>query len=632
MPPAAWNNLPTEVLKTIFQLLNNQKDKKECELVCHKWKKPAQQALYSTIEVSAAQKLDRLIKCLRRGGRPATAGKYVENLCLSTRNKRTTAQQQQPKFENWNVLPTCFPLLRNLIMSDPNGDYYDTILSAYSDGKWPLLESIVQPKKDILLGLYTKCVIDYKDNLKAVLLSDKVSRDKEERNKLYTAQYKKLSSELAEFPRLKNLTVTKHSDESLETLDSLIEKCQSLETVTLGLSPAHSESYPVRSREAIDLSSVTPRPLIKSLTTTAVIDRDNTLLYIMHKFPNLNQLTINESYDVDYRINVYIALNSITTTFTAAVLTKFLDYLRKIPAHSIGYFYPGLGEISDALLEHWINFPDAEHSVNFEYQIHQGIFHVYSSISSSKLGTLLEIKNGVPTLVFKHLNGRQLPHIEIFDRGGDFINHLQINFGGDAYFSKNIIKYDSKKMDAGNSFDDIFYYCTNLKSLTIINGHFIRCNPDKMRKSKNTKHLKLSHVHLYAGLLEELAIRLPNLTRLTIDCCKFTDINGRLLSKQNYTMNMPNITLEYMVLTFQKGCRMSPTIMFELTSVASNNKKRYFVASYDEMESKYKLVRVADDKRFEKSLDNRACPTFSITCHSFSSFIVTVAEKTNNIK
>lgn len=247
-------------------------------------------------------------------------------------------------------------------------------------------------------------------------------------------------------PRVKHLTIMKHDDKSLDSLDSIIDKCQNLDSINLGLYPSHSDVIPIRSRERIDLSTIIPYNDIKNLTSTTVIERDNTLFYLMHKFPQLQQLIINEHNDVDDHIDVYISTHTFDQIFSAPLLTQFFNYLHKIPKHSVGYIYPNLDVVSEALLEHCVNLPfNSQNSINFEYAISQGVFNVYSS---SPLQTSLEVKDRTPTILFKILlKSRPLPHLEILERNDDFITHLQVDLGKDLYFCKAIRKYDATKLD-----------------------------------------------------------------------------------------------------------------------------------------------------------------------------------------
>lgn len=103
-------------------------------------------------------------------------GKYVEKLHLLYPNDRT--RQTVPHV--WNDFATILPNVSSFTMVQPNFDFFQTILLAQEASQWKSLKNISPPRKDALIEIYIKIVNLLKNNLTAVVVADRVGRDKED--------------------------------------------------------------------------------------------------------------------------------------------------------------------------------------------------------------------------------------------------------------------------------------------------------------------------------------------------------------------------------------------------------------------------------------------------------------------
>jgi hypothetical protein len=130
---------------------------------------------------------------------------------------------------------------------------------------------------------------------------------------------------------LTGLSYKRHSNDRLELFDFAVEKCLSLTFLNLGIYPDHSGEQP--SGEKIDMNIFEPRPDIKTVYAACVLDNDNSIKCLMHKFPKLKYLCVNTKRNI-YEKHRYANFAPLPTTkfnVRPDLLTKFITYSTSIP-------------------------------------------------------------------------------------------------------------------------------------------------------------------------------------------------------------------------------------------------------------------------------------------------------------
>jgi hypothetical protein len=112
-----------------------------------------------------------------------------------------------------------------------------------------------------------------------------------------------------------------------------VDKCQALKEISLSVCPRLNEilmetSTPIIINNTIDLSRIVARPDICKLNGKGLlIENDNYLLYLMHKYPQLELCSININNRFFGEFNA-MGKNILSTrnNFTLPITVQFLFY------------------------------------------------------------------------------------------------------------------------------------------------------------------------------------------------------------------------------------------------------------------------------------------------------------------
>ncbi|KAI7882147.1 uncharacterized protein EV154DRAFT_12233 [Mucor mucedo] len=233
----SWSNLPEEVL-LIFNSNDNtsffedrklleKKDIFQCELVCRNWKLPAQRTNYKSLTVSSRD-TKNLINALKSS--QESPGKFVKELILPN-STNGLWKQCLP------AMADIFPFIDTLEVHEPNEDFYSTLISISSASKWKGLKNFEFPNNDSDLGMYASCVQNYQRSLERLLVCDKIQLIHANEGGINNELYFSLLKELGQFSKLKELVIKRHANDCLESFDKIIEKCQNLRKLDIGIYP-----------------------------------------------------------------------------------------------------------------------------------------------------------------------------------------------------------------------------------------------------------------------------------------------------------------------------------------------------------------------------------------------------------
>lgn len=535
----SWSNLPEEVLLIIFNSNDETsplEDKKlleksdifQCELVCRNWKSPAQRANYTSLTVDN-HNIENLITALTNS--QDSPGKFVKELFLPNSANNYSWKQYL------STMVDIFPFIDTLEVHEPNENFYSALISINNTSKWNYLKNLQFPNNDLDLEMYAHCAIKYRNSLEYLLVCDKIQFIQANEGNINSELYFNLLKELGNFSKLKELTIKRHANDSLESFDKIIEKCQKLRKLDIGIYPEFDHRITTADT---DLSQVIPRPNIKTLDGLCVIQDDNTLLYIMHKFPCLQDLFINHSWRDDSEENDGWIVT--TSRITPNILTKFISFITPIPSCAVTISIK-IPLVVDALEE----YTRVMSSKLFGFL---SIGYAYTSIldplleqhAKLTMHRTTEYKNNQSHEFFIDYNSiaDNLPHLNVIERSGSSLAELTYRMNFDRVSKETHRKaYD---MIYGYFLDHIFSHCSSLRKLRLSSTKILDCNPTP---SLNTSisHLVLLNCYIGKNVLSQLSERIVSLKRMIIVRCKLENPHNGLNTRY-YHVDMPNTAFD----------------------------------------------------------------------------------------
>lgn len=314
---------------------------------------------------------------------------------------------------------------------------------------------------------------------------------------------------------MKHLGIQKFSQSGLEDFESLIEECSTpLESLRVVIIPEHpfqiaDTGLPTR---AMDLSPIVIRKSLKKIHASMVVYNDNTLIYIMHKYPNLDYLHINcgdcggflahQSKFVDG------AGNKKRMFFSPIAVSSFISFASQIPSHDIQLPLPG-SILHEALSMRWNLL-----SISISYEDQSSIFYQLAKLDNHRPATL-HLSTGTSTdaqqvdVAYNDRDSGQHPHNLLIQACGQNIHTLSV--------ATNATGRPLDTASQAFELDQVFENCTNLRQLTLTRSVFSIQRLKDSSTNHSITHLTLKNVVIMnRDELEEVSQKLPSLKNLVI--------------------------------------------------------------------------------------------------------------------
>ncbi|CEG68982.1 hypothetical protein RMATCC62417_05135 [Rhizopus microsporus] len=355
-----WRELPVEILEKIFNYVKQDWRYKpswltQSQLTCKSWSQVARECLYGEITFDNATIIEKFIKCMQN----SHSGRFTKTITFygnaSGRFRRT--------LEDFLSTIWYFPSqnLFELAKACPNVDRVKGELTGRD--QWLALGTITttcwQGIKE--LPYPTRPDLEKEDGLPYYIEIAVACR--QTLTHLYWPRYLSYAAALApQLPTFSNLTYLAVYDVCFSTLmeyDEIIQCCPNLTTLSSHCNKSEWYiSIPDNYSKNYDMSSIQPHNKVKKLDMTLLFHKD-VLRYVMHKFPNVNDLALRICYDIvlffDWIADVesYFAENG---DELMKYLTRFHDY----------EFYAPIGS---SLVENYIKFtPNADIFIRVGYR------------------------------------------------------------------------------------------------------------------------------------------------------------------------------------------------------------------------------------------------------------------------
>ncbi|KAI7894578.1 uncharacterized protein EV154DRAFT_498235, partial [Mucor mucedo] len=402
---------------------------------------------------------------------------------------------------------------------------YSTLISISSASKWKGLKNFEFPNNDSDLGMYASCVQNYQRSLERLLVCDKIQLIHANEGGINNELYFSLLKELGQFSKLKELVIKRHANDCLESFDKIIEKCQNLRKLDIGIYPEFDNRI---TTSETDLSRIKPRPDIKTLDGLFVIQDDSTLIYIMHKFPCLQEL--NDG------------LHMTVPRITANILTKFISFMTPISSCAISICIK-IPLVVDALEE----YTRVMSSKLFGFL---SISYSYDSIIDPLLEQHAKLTMHRTTGYKKNQDHEffidyssiadTLPHLSIIEKTGSSLAELTYRMNFDRVSKETHRKaYD---MIYGHFLDHIFSHCSSLRKLRLSSTKILECNPI-LSLNNSMSHLILLNCYIGKNVLSQLSDRITSLKHMVIVRCKVENPHNGVNTRY-YHVDMLNTTFD----------------------------------------------------------------------------------------
>jgi hypothetical protein len=349
-----------------------------------------------------------------------------------------------------------------------------------------------------------------------------------------TDTFNSLANGIDSFPKLQYLTLMRHDYIHIFDFDEYIDKCVTIKRleihVTIPFPNNDLDRVFYERRMVTDMSHIKQQNAISQLFVSLTLFNDDTLTYIIRKFPSLSTLDLACFDDNKRYRNVLPSLSKDVCLEFFSYISKIRDFrIMKLPIRN------ACGVLSSAL-------------INKIRSEKKSIVLKISYCSSGCIDIRTEPKNYIMTveLPFDRTES-SLPHLQLLENLGDQVASLDIRLDHESYLDHNSTRAEDDvlvNMKKGNFLDHILENRSNLQRLDVTGPFLVHCSPH-IQANKNLAHLSLTHCDIYLGLLPELSLQLPSLKQLEIDHCEVVSEDGTaFLKKPVLNVCMPQTSLD----------------------------------------------------------------------------------------
>ncbi|KAI9363258.1 hypothetical protein BD770DRAFT_440466 [Pilaira anomala] len=509
-------NLPEEILLIIFQdqSILSTIDIFQCQLVCKQWKTAAQRTNYTYLTLQEHHHIPKLIQTFQQTPIQYSPGKFVKKITL------TQPSQQQFLIELLDI----FPFIDTIQVPEPDVKFYSNLISTVQHR--PHVQylkhfpaPLLQLRNTKLLELYTNCALKYCDTLQYLLFYDNNHN----------------TFKLHQFPNLQQLIIKQHTNNNINSLDNIIDQYPKLKKLDVALYRPESSSSTNTTTTTTTImtdyySKIIPRPTIKSLDGLFVV-RDDTLRYIMYKFPQLQELSINHSWREDTE-----KLSHVNMDISLSTLSQFIPYILSIPCCALSLNLETLF-ITHALETYIKHMPTTQLGPLY-------ITYTHADSDPSTRWTAHRTTNKNQSHEFYidyRCQTNALLHLNLLESIGDRLTEIT--------YRTNI---DSLRHVHGYFLDHLLQHCPNLKKIRLSSTKLIRCLREPTMHTLT--HLVLLNCYLGKNVFSQLSERFKKLNKLILIRCRFgnsgIDTEYIHINMSQTVLNAIRIKTEHSLITF----------------------------------------------------------------------------------
>lgn len=499
-----FNNLPFEVLLEVFGSATKS-ELREYALVCKAWLDPAQTILYSNVEIRTTAQLKTFSDTTKH---KTLLGERVKVLCTDGYLGYGLSEGDEVSTLLSDLLYYGLPNLQEL--DDNCFKTYAPILRALQDSRLKNLKVLNPPEsyaKDDEKKNYLSCIHLMRDRVEKVTLEP--MSDSSPDSLIY--------NELDQLNKLEEIVITgRNSPRWFETLEHVTASCKNLKKLSFNFTGGTVD------HAHVNIDTVTPSNNVESVN--AQITRNDKLLYLMKKFPQLRELRLSHFFD-------YVPENP-------EQLTQMLTYLSSIDVFKVERFPVDHG-ISVFTANHW-DAASAELGSKTVEACYYDLFDEGNGLELFK-------RKGEAEAAFSFIFFIKFPlseHLDLIDNLGKYIGEFRFK-----YLAESEHDYSPPKSDLPSGFmDRLFRSCPHLHTLHFVGWVFRKATI--ARKELPISELYFKECIIYGDFFKNLSSRLPHLDRLIIEEVAYVAGNKRSKSNYEYEYSFHN-TLEIDMLLTQ---------------------------------------------------------------------------------
>lgn len=475
-----WKCLPAEVLHYILKLAL-PKDLFNCALVCKAWLLPTQTLIYSNVLIRRLDQFEDFHCTVEHNpqlGMKVKKLKILPKLIYFANKKERIIIGRRKLRLLTTLLSTHLPNLEEL--DEDMLITYIPISKALTQSQLRFLRRIPVRSAASLKGdeldMYVSCALLLKDRLESITVTDDVGSLSPSEEQL---PFNRLYNQLNQFVRLKEIHIQRKAEEVIQLVDDIVEICPSLKHIELRPPPDKVDLLKT-SFNVSEISKFTPRSNIETVTT--IVDdiwNEKMFMYILHKFPRLQKLTLHST-------NKPISLNR---------LEQVLHCLSICNNFKVQELYADHDIITKAMGSFW----DATTT--------PGSIHLALTCTDYALKESLTLDNKYIGIHYP-ASEPEWRHVDFLEKNGKFIKKVDIGF-------LMINRLTSERCILPDDFiTHTFKHCPGIKDLLfyecILKKQFTT-NPDEKHSLDN---IHLSQCKIYAGALESLSTTLLEVKHL----------------------------------------------------------------------------------------------------------------------
>lgn len=520
--------LPFEVLSSILQV-TSPIDRRQCSLTCTSWNAAARPFIFKSLRLRTDQSIDQLKNFPTHKGRLQPLQGFVKIV------KIVSVEKLNKEF-SMELLHSAFPYIEEIKFGDHESSYLrplnsgegrynkrqtillEKIYSVIAEGGFPNLKKIPLFNYD---ETYWNLVAARKTTIEWLHINEN-SQNK----KLVNSSLKNLDL----FPRLKTLLAFMESNKSLERLfpGGLTE----VNSIAVAFK---SPFRPVFNSPLLD---VKPLHVVKELNIRSqclYVDGDNFFLYIMQKFPDLENLVLSgSSYGIYPRLR--------TKSLSAEVLIKFFLYLTSMKYSHMSFDASQSGTAN--LLITFLKLAPQQ-QLHFDERI---VFHLDFTFNAFSIGSL---QNNCDLSYSQHTKICKIQmNCVISDEDANallpFLRMTKIV--KQANIVSLTINPEEVEEEESNAFeslsipvDKFLFYSTNLKSFVIKSAPTISLSKFPPGFVSNVQDLNFVDCSMHRKFFQAIDLHFPQLKKLKLDGCSYPGCYDPL---NTININMPSISLD----------------------------------------------------------------------------------------
>ncbi|KAI9365029.1 hypothetical protein BD770DRAFT_377606 [Pilaira anomala] len=489
-----WNELPAEVLITIFKHLDPSDNFIQYQLTCKSWRLPAQKIGVKYVQLKGPDQLEKFIKLLA----DTSLGPTIEKI-----NFRFNPKQSEPLQKIANLCPNLTELGTTAFLPEI---LFDVLKKERARGNFSKLASLCPDIDACSTQEYALACLSIRDTLKELTITEEILDE--------APPYRK---NLSFFPNLEMVEYVCKESNNLYEIDQYLKGCSDkLRSVVVYL-----PDYPVPEWEPNTEHDILSYPNIKKLSVLNFVGTSKIFAYLMEVFPNLDEFDMK----YDFSINNRFEDDPIFDKMGIVACANFLQHVTQMSLFNVSYI-----PIKDPLAVIKKLHDTSGNIKNLKINI-QECFNGYKpnmrvqNIQRKRVMNLLPITISANETIFTLSGNPKNPFASIgfIEKSGKGLESLELDMSGYSKCNANSLIRNTSNRDYHLS--NILKNCPSLKDLHInstVLCKFGSRSPPR-QKYQFSKSLEFSYSLFDPTFLSSLSLHISYIHAFKVCSCEIAD-------------------------------------------------------------------------------------------------------------